>query len=72
MPVVIGTHRGAVKKSIASRDESQGRCMILMAEKEEKAGDPIMAQWLTNPTSNHEVVGSIPGLTQLVKDPVLP
>ena len=27
-----------------------------------------MAQWLTNPTSNHEVVGSIPGLNQWVKD----
>ena len=34
-------------------------------------GVPIVAQWLTNPTSNHEVVGLIPGLTQCVKDPVL-
>ena len=27
-----------------------------------KKGVPVVAQWLTNPTKNHEVAGSVPAL----------
>ena len=38
----------------------------------DKEGVPVVAQWLTNPTRNHEVVGSVPALAQWVNDPALP
>ena len=31
-------------------------------------GVPVVGQWLTNPTRNHEVAGLIPALAQWVKD----
>ena len=31
-----------------------------------------MVQWLTNPTRNNEVSGSVPALAQWVKDLALP
>ena len=38
----------------------------------EVIGVPVVAQWLTNPTRNHEVSDSIPGLAQWVKGQALP
>ena len=37
-----------------------------------KIGFPFVAQQLMNPTRIHEDVDLIPGVTQQVKDPVLP
>ena len=39
--------------------------------KRKSSGVPVVVQWLTNPTGNHEVAGSIPTLAQWVNDPVL-
>ena len=42
------------------------------AQKERVKGVPIMAQWLTNLTGNHNIAGLIPGLAQWIMDLVLP
>ena len=43
-----------------------------MKMKKKDSGVPVVAQWLTNPTRNHEVAGSVPALAQWVNDPALP
>ena len=44
---------------------------VLSPYKKGNVGVPVVAQWVTNPTRNHEVAGSVPGLAQWVEDPAL-
>ena len=41
--------------------------ILSLFKKQNKIGVPLVAQQVKNPTSIHEVVGLIPGLTQWVK-----
>ena len=52
--------------------KSENKSHLHSAVKKPNNGVPVVAQWLTNPTRNHEVAGSVPGLAQWVKDLALP
>ena len=46
--------------------------ILFTLKRNEMHGVPVVAQWLTNLTRNHEVEGLIPDLAQWVEEPVLP
>ena len=59
--VVLETNIGWLTTELTKNNFKNGRL-----------GVPVVAQWLTNPTRNREVPGSIPALAQWVNDPALP
>ena len=64
-----------LKNGKAVREDDKRSFLMTSGEfgfRKEKQAVPIMAQQLTNPTSIREDSGSIPDLTQWVKDLVLP
>ena len=61
-PSALGTVKGL------QHNEGRPQSLPRWPLKYTREGVPVMAQWLTNPNRNHEVVGLIPGLAQWLGD----
>ena len=64
--------RGGRRRRRRRRKREKGIGNLERGSKLKFRGVPIVAQWLTNPTRNHDIACSIPDLAQWVKDLALP
>ena len=71
MTLVLLILKGPAYQGEKAREEADSSSFSSFSPRA-KPGVPVMVQWLMNPTRNHEVAGSVPGLAQWVKDLVLP
>ena len=67
-----GLHRTGFNQLKGLSSVARSHCSCSSDIKVHFLGVPVVAQELTNPTRNPEVVGLIPGLAEWVRDPVLP
>ena len=72
MDLFLLHHKGTPEVYFHRKSQLCGPARIDLIQKSKTLGVPVVAQWLTNPTRNHEVAGLVPALAQRVDDPALP